>query len=133
MYELLHKHNRIAQIILALIMVPFAFFGVDYYFKRSDASGEVAKFDGGHISEQEFARAIRDQQDMLRRNTQQNVDPSIFDNPEVRFNLLQQLLREHLIEKKADDLHFRISNEEVFERIASDPGCRQCAQISLDV
>jgi peptidyl-prolyl cis-trans isomerase D len=54
MYDLLHKHNRIAQIILALIMVPFAFFGVDYYFKRSDSAGEVAKFDGGHISEQEF-------------------------------------------------------------------------------
>ena len=46
---------------------------------------------------------------MLRRNAQ-GVDPAIFDNPEVRFNLVQQLLRERLVEKKGADLHFRVSN-----------------------
>jgi peptidyl-prolyl cis-trans isomerase D len=51
----------------------------------------------------------------------------------VRFNLLQQLLRERLIEKKADDLHFRISNDEVFERIAADPRFRQGDKFSLDL
>ena len=29
MFDLVHKHKRIAQFILALIMIPFAFFGVD--------------------------------------------------------------------------------------------------------
>jgi peptidyl-prolyl cis-trans isomerase D len=33
MFDLVSKHKRIAQIILALIMVPFAFFGVDFYFR----------------------------------------------------------------------------------------------------
>ena len=51
MYDLVHKHKRIAQFILALIMVPFAFFGVDYYFRGSGGVGEVAKFDGGKITE----------------------------------------------------------------------------------
>jgi peptidyl-prolyl cis-trans isomerase D len=133
MFDLVHKHKRTAQFILALIMVPFAFFGVDYYFRRSDSAGEVAKFDGGRISEAEFARAIRDQQDMLRRSAQQGVDPAIFDNPEVRFNLLQQLLRERLVERKGADLHFRVSNEQVFERIASDPRFREGDKFSLDV
>src|SRR5438552_3855846 len=105
MFDLVHKHKRISQVILAMIMVPFAFFGVDYYFRRSDSAADVAKFEGGQISEAEFARAIRDQQDMLRRNAQQNVDPALFDNPEVRFNLLQQLLRDRLVEKKSADLH----------------------------
>ena len=38
--------------------------------------------------------------------TQQGVDPAMFDNPEVRFSILQQLIRERLIEKKGRDLHF---------------------------
>ncbi len=71
MFDLVHKHKRIAQFILALITVPFAFFGVDYYFRRSDGAAEVAKFDGGKITEAEFAQAVRDQQEMLRRNAQQ--------------------------------------------------------------
>jgi peptidyl-prolyl cis-trans isomerase D len=132
MYDLVHKHKRIAQFILALIMVPFAFFGVDYYFRGSSGVGEVAKFDGGKITEAEFAQAIRDQQEQLRRSAQ-GVDPAILDNPEVRFNLVQNMLRERLVEKKSTDLHFRVSNDEVFERISADPRFREGGRFSLDV
>src|SRR5215467_14200571 len=132
MYDLVYKHKRIAQFILALIMVPFAFFGVDYYFRRSEMAGEVAKFDGGQITQAEFDRAIRDQQDAMRRSGQ-NIDPALFDNPELRYNLLQQLLRDRLVEKKSTDLHFRVSNEQLFDRIASDPRFRQGDRFSLDV
>lgn len=132
MFDLVHKHKRIAQFILALIMIPFAFFGVDYYFRRSDGVGEVAKFDGGRITQVEFAQAVREQQEMLRRSAQ-GVDPAIFDNPEVRFNLLQQLLRERLVEKKGTDLNFQVSNAQVFERIAADPRFREGEQFSLPV
>ena len=120
MFDLVHKHKRIAQFILLLIMIPFAFFGVDYYFRSSGGVGEVAKYDGGKITEAEFAQAIRDQQERLRQ-AGQGVDPAILDNPEVRFNLVQQMLRERLVEKKGADLHFRVANSEVFDRIAADP------------
>ena len=132
MYDLVHRHKRIAQVILALIMVPFAFFGVDYYFRSGSSGADVVKFDGGTITEAQFAQAIRDQQDMLRRN-QQAVDPAIFDNPEVRYNLVQQLIRERLVDKKGFDLHFQATNAQVFERIAADPRFRQGDQFSIDV
>ena len=132
MYDLVHKHKRIAQLILFLIMIPFAFFGVDYYFRGTSGAGEVASFDGGKITEAEFANAIRDQQEQLRR-AQQNVDPAIFDNPEVRFNLLQQLVRERLVDKKGQDLHFRVSNADVFERISADPRFQEGGKFSLDI
>ena len=132
MFDLVHKHKRFAQLILILIMVPFAFFGVDYYFRSSGTVGEIAKFDGGMITEAEFANAIRDQQENLRRSAQ-GVDPAIFDNPEVRYNLLQQLLRERLLEKKGTDLHFGVSSAEIAERIAADPRFRENGRFSLDV
>jgi len=132
MFDLVHKHKRIAQFILALIMIPFAFFGVDYYFRRGDGVADVAKFDGGRVTEVEFAQAVRDQQERLRRSAQ-GVDPAIFDNPEVRFNLLQQLIREKLIEKRGNDLHFQVTTAQIFERIASDPQFRDGDRFSLDV
>ena len=131
MFDIVHKHKRIVQFVLALIMLPFAFFGVDYYFRNTASAGDVAKFDGGKISQDEFAQALREQQEMLMR-TQRGIDPAMFDNPEVRFNILQQLIRERLLEKKASDLHFRVSNAQVFERIAADPRFREGDKFSLD-
>jgi peptidyl-prolyl cis-trans isomerase D len=132
MFDLVHRHRRIAQFILALIMVPFAFFGVDYYFRRADGAGDVAKFEGGTISEADFSRAIRDQQEAMRRNSP-GADTALFDNPEVRYNLLQQLLRDRLVEKKGADLHFQASNSQVFEHIAADPRFRDGDKFSLSV
>jgi len=132
MYDIVDKHKRIAQIILALIMVPFAFFGVDYYFRGRSDTGDVASFEGGKITQTDFAQAIRDQQEALRRNAQ-GVDPAIFDNPEVRYNLLQQLLRERIVERRGADLHLNVSNTQIFERIAADSRFRQDDKFSIDV
>ncbi len=131
MFDAVAKHKRIAQIILGLITLPFAFFGVDYYFRRGDSMGEVATFDGGRVTEAEFANALRDQQEMLRR-TQRSVDPALFDNPEVRYSILQNVIRDRMIEKKGRDLHFAVSNEQMFERIATDPRFQEEGKFSLD-
>jgi peptidyl-prolyl cis-trans isomerase D len=131
MFDAVAKHKRFAQIILALITLPFAFFGVDYYFRRGDTMGEVATFDGGKVTQAEFANALRDQQEMMRR-TQRGVDPALFDNPEVRYSILQNVIRDRMVEKKAHDLHFTVSNEQIFERIASDPRFQEDSKFSLD-
>jgi len=133
MFDIVSKHKRIVQIVLALVMLPFAFFGVDYYFRSSGSGGadEVATFDGGRVTQAEFAQSLREQQEMLMR-TQRGVDPAMFDNPEVRFNILQQVIRDRLLDKKASDLHFRVSNAQVFDRISADPRFRDGDKFSLD-
>ena len=131
MFDLVAKHKRVVQFVLALITLPFAFFGVDYYFRRADTAGEVASFDGGTITQAQFAQTLREQQEMMMR-TQKGVDPAMFDNPEVRFNVVQQMVRERLLEKKARDLHFGVSNDQVFERIAADPRFQDGGKFSFD-
>jgi peptidyl-prolyl cis-trans isomerase D len=131
MFDLVAKHKRIVQFVLALITLPFAFFGVDYYFRSAGAVGDVATFDGGTISQMQFEQSLREQQDMMMR-TQRGVDPAMFDNPEVRFNILQQLIRDRLLDKKGRDLHFAVSNDQVFERIAADPRFQDNGRFSLE-
>ncbi len=131
MFDQVAKHKRIAQIVIALIALPFAFFGVDSYFRNTENVGEVATFNGGKITQAEFAQSVREQQEMLLR-TQRGVDPAILDNPEVRFNILQQLIRERLLEKKGNDLHFGVSNSQIFDRITSDARFRDGDRFSLE-
>ena len=131
MFDLVAKHKRIVQFVLALIMLPFAFFGVDYYFRRTEMVGEVANFDGGTITQAEFAQSLRDQQEMMMR-AQRGIDPAIFETPEVRYNILQQLIRDRLLEKKGADLHFTVSNDQVFARIAADPRFQDSGTFSIN-
>ena len=93
-------------------MIPFAFFGVDYCSGSSGGvGGSRQDSTAAKITEAEFAQAMRDQQEQLRRSAQ-GVDPAILDNPEVRFNLgCSRLLREQARrERRAATSHFRVSN-----------------------
>ena len=60
MYDLIFKHKRIVQVILALISLPFAFFGVDYYFRRSGgATGFFARTSTAN-ARQQFDDAVEE-------------------------------------------------------------------------
>ena len=58
MYDLIYRKKRLVQIILALITLPFAFFGVDYYFRGGGSASEIARVGGDTISQAEFQLAI---------------------------------------------------------------------------
>ena len=69
MYEFIHNRKGLIQIILAIIFLPFAFFGVDSYFRSSDAAVAVATVGGYQISQGEFNRALRERQEAIQRMT----------------------------------------------------------------
>ena len=117
MFDLVTKHKRIAQFVLALIALPFAFFGVDYYFRRVDSTAEVATVGGDKITQNEFTEAVREQQDRMRQAMGRNFDPAFFDNAEVRYSILQQLINERLLADKARKESFRVNDEQLSQYI----------------
>jgi peptidyl-prolyl cis-trans isomerase D len=121
MFEFVGKHKRLVQLMLALITLPFAFFGVDYYFRQGTTSLDVATVGGDKISVQEFNRAIAEQQDRLRSQLGANYDPAIFDNPEVRYSLLEQLINRSLLQDKARQESFRVADSQLQQFIAAVP------------
>ena len=46
MFDLVHKHKKLIQLMLAVIFLPFAFFGIDSYFRSSDGGNHVATISG---------------------------------------------------------------------------------------
>ena len=121
MFDLVTKHKTIAQIILALIMVPFAFFGVDYYFRRAEGPPSVADVGGDKVTQVEFEEMLRDQQARMRQALGRNYDPAMFDSPEVRYAMVEQLINQRLLERQARNERFRVSDDQL----------RQFAEIAL--
>lgn len=112
MFETVHKHRRIAQIVLAVLIIPFAFFGVDSYFRRDPLSAPVATVGGTPISRAEFDDLVRQQQENMRAATGR-VDPALFESPEVRFALVEQLVSQRLLQRRAREERFRVTDAEL--------------------
>ncbi|HVF63999.1 MAG TPA: SurA N-terminal domain-containing protein [Casimicrobiaceae bacterium] len=113
MFETVHKHKRLAQIVLALLIIPFAFFGVDSYFRRDGVQAPVATVGGTEITRAEFDELVRQQQDRMRAAMGRGYDPAIFDNPEIRFSLVEQLVSQRLLQQKARDENFRVTDADL--------------------
>ena len=132
MFDLVTKHKTVAQVILFLLMVPFAFFGVDYYFRGSAGEGTVATVGGDKITQAEFADSMREQGDQMRRQLGTNFDPAMFDAPEVRFALLDLLINQRLLTSKARAEKFRVSDSQLQQFIAAIPAFQEEGKFSPD-
>jgi peptidyl-prolyl cis-trans isomerase D len=132
MYDLVHKHKRWAQFILALIALPFAFFGVDYYFRADSGEQTVATVGSAKITRAQYDEVMREQQDRMRQALGRNYDPAIFDTPEARFALVNELVNQKLLENRARTGKFRVSDTQLFQFISQLPPFQEDGRFSAD-
>jgi peptidyl-prolyl cis-trans isomerase D len=132
MFDIVHKHKRIVQLVLALITLPFAFFGVDYYFRGADQFPEVASVGGEKITQNEFNDALREQQDRMRQALGRNFDPAMFESPEVRFAVLESVVNQRLLQNKARQESFRVTDGQLQQVIADIPAFQDNGRFSTE-
>ena len=75
MFEAVRNNKRIVQVFLALITLPFAFFGVESYMRSSMVGEDVAKIGDIKITQQDFQQTLREQQERLRGQMGAQFDP----------------------------------------------------------
>jgi peptidyl-prolyl cis-trans isomerase D len=124
MYDLIFKNKRILQVILALIAVPFLFFGVDSYIRSSGPGLGVAKVGDYNVSQQEFANALRDRQESLRQMTQGKIDSRLLNSPELRYAVLDNLVERRLLLDRAIRNGMTVTDQQIQKIISEQPGFR---------
>lgn len=120
MFDFITKNKRLIQVILVIIFLPFAFFGIDQYFRAGGGGQTVARVGDYAISTEEFSRALREQQDAIRRMVQGRVDPAMLDNPELRYQTLETLIQRRLLLEGALRAGVAVSDEQLQRVIASE-------------
>ncbi len=118
MFDFVQEKRRLVQIVLALIILPFAFWGVDSYRKSGGAS-PLATVDGEKIGQQEFENALNQQQQRFREMAGANFDPSFFDKPEIKSSVLDRLVTQHLMAIEARKAGLSIADEQIGQIILS--------------
>ena len=104
MFDFVHKNKRLVQFILALMVLPFAFVGVDSYVRNMTSDKDVATVGGQSVTPQDFEGALRSQQERMRQMLGKNFDPTMFDNPEVRQQVLDGLVNQRLLAASSQGL-----------------------------
>ena len=123
MFEFVTKHKRLIQIAFVLLIVPpFAFFGLESYTRSIGGANEIATVGGIPITQQEFAEAMRQQQERLREALGPGFDPAALDTPDMRQALLDSLINQRLVSSRAIESGLTASNESLQAVIRSMPG-----------
>jgi len=121
MFDLVRKNKRILQVVLAVMMIPFAFFGLDSYTRSMGGADDVANVDGQSVTVRELNEEMRQQLDRIRGILGRGADVSSFDTPEAREGLLDSLVDRRVIATAAVKSRLTVSDEQLREMIAGMP------------
>lgn len=130
MLESVRKNKRVAQVILAIIIVPFAFFGMDAYFTDGPGGNEVATVGGTAISAMEFDRALSDQQDRIRSEGGE-LDRAMLESDSFRRSVLDNLISQRVLALYAAENRFVVTPQELQQTIAEVPAFQEDGRFSL--
>ncbi|WP_461482140.1 SurA N-terminal domain-containing protein [Porticoccus sp.] len=113
-------HGAAKGILIAIIIVPFALFGVDAIFLSGSAVEEAANVNGESITELRLQQAVALQKQQIL-NRYQNIDPSMVSEDQLRGPVLQQLVRQKVVEQSALDQGMGIDKKTVYRLLMEVP------------
>jgi peptidyl-prolyl cis-trans isomerase D len=132
MLEIIRERAQgvIVKIILGLITIPFALWGVDSYIRGGDKVDIVAEVNGQNITKQEFVRTLKEQQERMRGAMGERYDPAMLDRPEVRQSVLDGLVQQHLLVMEANRVGINLPDTLLASIIAEIPEFQQDGKFS---
>ncbi len=131
MFDLVHKYKIVLQSILGLIVVSFAFWGVESYRTGFDSSRVVAEVGDIRIGQQEFARATAQQRERLAAALGRGVDPASLDTPNMRRDLLDGMISQRVLALYAARQSMQVSDEQLRDAIAGIPAFHEGGKFSM--
>ena len=90
----------IAWIIVIIISIPFALWGVNEYFSVGE-SLTVAVVNGEEITQQQYQYALEERRSMARRLMGSQFDAEAINSPEFRQAVLDNLILRQLLDESA--------------------------------
>ena len=111
----------IAWLIFILIVIPFAFWGINSYF---EGGGDVyvAKVNGEEIPARTYQRLLVQERAFRQQLLGENAaDSPLLDDTLIKRNVIERLVNSALLTQTAREAGFRIGDELLRARILSEP------------
>ncbi len=110
MLEFIRNNRRLVQVFLAMIFLPFAFFGVDAYFQNFGRNVAVATVGDSKITHQEFQKSWADYIQNAQRTLGANFRREEIDTPDGRVMHLEGLINQRVLLMEAAKRHIWVDD-----------------------
>ncbi|NNJ64616.1 MAG: hypothetical protein HKP16_03550, partial [Xanthomonadales bacterium] len=125
-------HGIIAIFIFAILIIPFAFVGVNSYF-TSDAQNAVALVNEQEITVDQFNRSFQNYRRRMQAQLGTSFDPEMFDQLVVRRQFLDQMINEELMSQVSVESGLAVSNDRLAQEIRGLAGFEVDGEFNVDV
>lgn len=130
MFDFVYRNKRLVQIVLGLLVLPFAFVGVDSYVRNMGSDNDIATVGGSTITPQEYDNAVRQQQQRMSQMLGKNFDPAMFDNPEVKQQVLDGVINQRLLQAAGQNLKLTAPDAQLRKVILEVPDFQESGKFS---
>jgi peptidyl-prolyl cis-trans isomerase D len=127
-----YAQTKAAQIILALILVPFALFGIDSYLNQAGNNLSIAKVNGYKIALPEYNRAIENVRNRIMSEGKK-VDPAMFDSFEFKESVIDGLITKQLLNNDIKKSKFKITDQQLSQYIIGMPEFQKDGKFSQEI
>lgn len=110
----------VAYIIIGLLILSFAMWGIQEYFGGGGAPA-VAKINGNEITQPAFNQQVQQRKQMLQSVLGANYQQQYPNESMVRKQVIQDMVRTELLRQEANEAGFRISDASLIRKIQSIP------------
>ncbi len=120
MLQLLREKTTgwVAVVIVAILAVPFAFFGVENYFTLQTPS-YVAKINKTEISQDQFRQRFEEQRSRARQMLGDSYDAREFDTPLVKRQVLDDMIDQEVLRQAAEKYGLVVAPEVLLKEISA--------------
>ncbi|MEJ2534344.1 MAG: SurA N-terminal domain-containing protein, partial [Gammaproteobacteria bacterium] len=122
----------LAFVVLGILVIPFAFVGVNSYF-GSGTGNLVALVNDEEITFNQFNQSFLDYRRRMQAQLGEAFDPDEYSSEIARREHLDQMIDEVILRQTADSLGFSVSDERLAEEIRNIPAFQVDGQFSPEV
>ncbi len=122
----------LAFTILGILVIPFAFVGVNQYF-TSSSGNLVAKVNDKEISYNDFNQSYSDYRRQMQSLMGAAFDPEEFDTLKAKREHLDNMINQALITQAATSMGLAVDDATLSEKIRSIPAFQVDGKFNLDV
>jgi len=122
----------IATLILGVITVPFALWGINSYFE-GDSKIHVAEVDGIKIGVDTYRSALDQQRRSVQQQLGKSFNPSLIDTPEFKTRVAELLVQEVLVGKAAQDEGYQVGDSQLVQLIREDPNFQRDGKFNTEM
>ncbi|MEC9407699.1 MAG: SurA N-terminal domain-containing protein [Pseudomonadota bacterium] len=120
-----------AWIVVAIITVPFAFFGIET-FRSGGGDATVAKVGDEKITQRELQLGYEQRYQRLQQMMGESFDPSLIQGPQFRRTVLEDMVREQVITSYVEESRLRGTDAAVLEYLRQIPAFQVDGEFSPD-